>query len=154
MTRLPSIARGMGTVRRRIALAVCLFCAPVARAAPEYTFHEIVIPGGTVWGAMDINNEGLVSGSAVIGGVDYGFIYSISTGTSATYSAGAWTSPGGINDAGEIVGRYEDDAHSWHTFVGTPVPEPGTAVLLLAGLVAARRFGLRRTGRHGHDARP
>jgi hypothetical protein len=321
-------------------LAVCLLSAPISRAAPEYTFYEIVIPGGSVWGAMGINNLGLVSGSALIGGLDCGFVYSVPAGTSAIYAAGTWNSPGGINDAGqivgavsensgatwtaftraadgtttildhpftpgaswdligvnesgdtvgsiwdtsrsawagviqtggvyrtvslgepeehltgindaggyvgysrdpvnpydghawifrpdgaleadllwdpahpldnemraydinnsdvvvgtvfrvhdainqgwireadgdifaisypgsantwvtgindagEIVGRYEDSAHSWHTFVGTPVPEPGTAALLLAGLGVMRIFRLRRTGRCGDDARP
>jgi hypothetical protein len=95
-----------------MALAVCLLCAPITQAAPEYTFHEIAIPGGIAWSAM------------------------------------------GINDAGVIVGRHADVEYNWRAFVGVPVPEPGTAVLLLAGLGAARMFGLRRRGRCGDDARP
>ena len=340
MTRLPSIARGLGIDRRGIALAVCLLCAPVARAAPEYTFHEIVIPGGTMAGVSDINNHGMVSGAIYADGGSLGFVYSFPAGTSALYSAGSATWPGSINDRGDVVGSYSEDSGAtwtsfsraadgtttslphpflpgaswylwggnnagstvgsiwdtsrstwvgviqtggvyrtvtlgkpeehlmgindsgwfvgyyhnpgvhydgcawifrpdgtlatelmwdpdrpldnemhaydinnnnvvvgtvfrmrdsitqgwireadgsvfpisfpgsedtrvlgindsgdivgryvghdsqWHYFVGTPVPEPGTAVLLLAGLVAARRFGLRRTGRRGHDARP
>jgi hypothetical protein len=182
-------------------LAVCLLSVPISGAAPEYTFHEIAIPGGIAWSAMGINNQGLVSGSTLIGGEDYGFIYSIPAGTAAVYAAGTatWTgslndrgdvvgvfsenygatvfayvrssdgtmtlpdhpfTPGvswelwGINDAGVIVGRYADVEYNWRAFVGVPVPEPGTAVLLLAGLGAARMFGLRRRGRCGDDARP
>jgi hypothetical protein len=92
-----------------MALALCLLGAPIARAAPEYTFHEITIPGGIAWSAMGINNRGLVSGSILIGGEDYGFIYSIPAGTAAVYAAGTSTWTGSLNDRGDVVGVFSEN---------------------------------------------
>lgn len=42
----------------------------------------------------------------------------------------------GINDAGTVVGFYDDDLGATRAFIATVVPEPGTGVLAVLGLVA------------------
>jgi probable HAF family extracellular repeat protein len=46
-----------------------------------------------------------------------------------------FTEADGINDAGQIVGRFSDSTGATHGFVATPVPEtvPEPATLLLFG---------------------
>jgi len=93
-----------------------------------------------------INDAGLISGWGTAGGLTVGLVGSF---------VGGWqtiTSPNGIdrtivqglNNLGVVVGSYSDDTGAnFGGFVATPVPEPQTYAMLLAGigalLVAVRR---------------
>ncbi len=107
--------------------------------------------------AYDINNSNVVVGTVfrISDAINQGWIREPDGTVSAiSYPGSLNTWVLGINDAGEIVGRYEDSEYQWHGFVGIPIPEPGTLALLWAGLATARIFRLRRRAAHGHDVQP
>ena len=83
-----------------------------------------------------INDAGLISGFGTVGGITVGLVGSF---------AGGWqtiTSPNGtdgtilhgLNNLGVVVGSYGGITNT--AFVATPVPEPQTYALFLAGLAA------------------
>ena len=73
----------------------------------------------------------------------HGFLLDTS-GSFTTIDVPGSTSTGvfGINNSGQIVGRYVDST-GVHGFLATPVPEPRT-LLLLAGCLIGLAMALRR----------
>jgi uncharacterized membrane protein len=105
---------------------------------------SLEFPGSTFTQALGLNNLFQVVGSYTdaMGGM-HGFVWKNGTFQTVDDPNGTGgTTINGINDQGEIVGFFVDAAGNTDGFVGTPVPEPGTVILLtsgLAGLLAAMR---------------
>jgi probable HAF family extracellular repeat protein len=104
------------------------------------TFTGFDAPDAGRTEAWDINDAGLVVGTyfELIGGQQHWFLYD---GTNFSNLNLPWDPSlvliTGINDAGQIVGRYGDGSGE-HGFIGTPtmsvVPEPSTITLLTIAL--------------------
>src|SRR5262245_29696926 len=68
-------------------------------------FTVIEFPESTVTLVYGINNKAQIVGQTIAGGVNGGFLLSDGTYSALNVpGAGEWTSPHGINNAGEIVG--------------------------------------------------
>ncbi len=102
-------------------------------------------PGATFTQAFGVNNHGEVVGIYIDASmVQHGF----------TYLGGVWqtvddplgigtTLINGVNDLGQLVGFYVDASGNTDGFAASPVPEPGTLMLLGSGVLAGLG-GLRR----------
>jgi hypothetical protein len=109
------------------------------------TFTAFDFPGGTNTMFLGINNLGAIAGSYVdAGGLTHGLLYNPLTNTyetvddplaSSTAAFGVTgTTINGINDNGQLVGFYSDGTNV-NGFVATPSPEPGSLMLISAGLI-------------------
>lgn len=89
--------------------------------------------GGTV--AFGINDSGTIVGEYFIGSASYGFIMD-ANGNVTTLTVPGWSniSIDSIDDRGDIAGFYQDANGNYHGFVALAVPEPGSMVLMAAGL--------------------
>jgi len=75
-----------------------------------------------------------------------GFIDANGTITEFDYPGNPGNTAAGINDLGQIVGAFYDPSEPglYRGFLATPVPEPGTLLLLAAGLACSGLARLRR----------
>jgi probable HAF family extracellular repeat protein len=111
------------------------------------TFIPLDYPGATDGTfAYGINNQGQIVGSYSDfddihgGGGVHGFLYSGGTYTTfddpfAAISATEGTQALGINDAGQIVGTYQDSNHHYHGFLLTIAPNPPPPVGTTADMI-------------------
>ena len=83
-------------------------------------FDNVVVPGSTSTTATSINDEGWVSGFAVIHGRTVGFVKHGHHVDLIRVAHGSNVQVLGINNADEIVGSYEDSAAVTHGFLETP----------------------------------
>jgi len=97
-------------------LAVGLFTAISSANAAAYTFTQIDVPGirdGT--GARDINDAAQIVGSD---NIHSGFLESGGSFTALDAPGASFTLPRGINNAGQIVGGFQDSTGG-HSFLYT-----------------------------------
>jgi probable HAF family extracellular repeat protein len=64
---------------------------------------------------------------------EHGFVLSDGVVTNIDMPGAQYTWAYGINDLGQIVGTFEAADGTYHGFLASPTPEPGTLVLLLIG---------------------
>jgi probable HAF family extracellular repeat protein len=115
-------------------------------------YQDIGTLGGFTTAPLDINEKGWVVGFSSLAGSDAQYAVISKNGVMrnlnnmlAPDDSSAWTLRLAIsvNDRGQIVGIGSFNGAPESAFLATPVPEPGTAAMLLAGLglvVAWRRF--------------
>jgi hypothetical protein len=98
--------------------------------------------------ALGVNDLGEIVGSYVgADGNTHGYIDNNGVFTSFDPPGSASTTINGINDKGDIVGFYTNPAtDTVDGFVGTPVPEPSTWAMMLAGFAGLGFLGYRKVG--------
>jgi PEP-CTERM motif-containing protein len=96
---------------------------------------------------LGLNDNGIADGFAVIGGVQHGILFDSLTDTFTILDPPESTSTtlNGLNDRGQLVGFFVDAAGNTDGVLGTPVPEPATWVMILAGFAGLSWLGLRRS---------
>jgi len=100
--------------------------------------------------ALGVNDLGEIVGSYVdpITGVQHGYIDNGGIFTSFDPPNSAMTTINGIDDKGDIVGFYTNPTiDTVDGFVGTPVPEPSTWAMMLAGFAGLGLLGYRKARR-------
>jgi PEP-CTERM motif len=112
-------------------------------------FTTVDPPGATETELLGLNDKGVADGFTIVGGVMHGILYNTLTKTftvlDPTGSKG--TTLNGINDAGDVVGFFVDAAGNTDGTLGTPVPEPSTWIMILAGFAGLGWLGLGRSRR-------
>ena len=99
---------------------------------------------------MGLNDKGIADGFAVIGGVQHGLLFDSLTDTFTILDppGSTATTLNGLNAAGDVVGFFVDAAGNTDGVLGTPVPEPTTWVMMLAGFAGLGWLGLGHSRRH------
>ncbi len=99
--------------------------------------------GSTETELLGLNDNGIADGFAIIGGFQHGILFDSLTDTFTILdpAGSAATTLNGLNDAGDVVGFYVDAAGNTDGVLGTPVPEPGTWGMMLAGLAGVGLLG-------------
>jgi PEP-CTERM motif len=102
--------------------------------------------GSTFTQALGVNDLGEIVGFYVDGsGKQHGYIDNGGVFTSFDPSGSASTTINGVNDKGDIVGFYTNPTtDTVDGFVGTPVPEPSTWAMMLAGFAGLGFLGYRK----------
>jgi hypothetical protein len=114
------------------------------------SFSTVSAPGAAETELLGINDNGLAVGfecavAGCSGGPQHGIIYNIATKafTILDPPGSTATTLNGLNDAGEVVGFFVDAAGNTDGTLGTPVPEPATWLMILAGFAGLGWLGLR-----------
>jgi len=112
-------------------------------------FSTVDPAGSTETQLLGLNDKGLADGFAVIGGVQHGLLFNSLTDTFTILDPAGSTATtlNGINDRGDVVGFFVDAAGNTDGALGTPVPEPTTWVMILAGFAGLGWLGLRHSRR-------
>ena len=102
--------------------------------------------GSTFTAALGVNDLGEIVGSYVgADGNTHGYIDNNGVFTSFDPPGSASTTINGVNDKGDIVGFYTNPTtDTVDGFVGTPVPEPSTWAMMLAGFAGLGFLGYRK----------
>jgi hypothetical protein len=110
------------------------------------TIHAIDPFGSTFTQALGVNDSGEIVGFYVdSSGDQHGYIWNGSVFTSFDPPGSASTTINGVNNLGDIVGFYTNPkTDTVDGFVGTPVPEPSTWAMLLAGFAGLGFLGYRK----------
>ena len=105
--------------------------------------------GATETELLGLNDKGIADGFAVIGGVQHGILFDSLTDTFTILDPPGSTSTtlNGLNDAGDVVGFFVDAAGNTDGTLGTPVPEPTTWLMILAGFAGLGCLSLRSSRR-------
>lgn len=104
---------------------------------PAGVFQTIDVPGAETTIASGLNDPGWIVGEYDTGGVGHAYVRSPSgTVTTIDPPGSAFAVATAINAAGWIVGQSCDVQGTCRGFLATPVPEPGSWVLMAAGLGA------------------
>lgn len=112
-------------------------------------FTNVDPTGATETQLLGLNDSGIADGFAVIDGVQHGILFDSLTDTFTILDPPGSTSTtlNGLNDAGDLVGFFVDGAGNTNGVLGTPVPEPGTWVLMLTAFAGFGYIGLHRSRR-------
>jgi hypothetical protein len=112
-------------------------------------FSTVDAPGATETQLLGLNDKGIADGFAVIGGVQHGILFDSLTDAFTVLDPPGSTSTtlNGLNDAGDVVGFFVDAAGNTDGTLGTPVPEPTTWLMILAGFAGLGCLSLRRSRR-------
>jgi PEP-CTERM motif len=109
------------------------------------TITEIDPFGSTFTQALGVNDLGEIVGFYTNGTGQHGYIDNGGVFTSFDPPGSASTTINGINDKGDIVGFYTNPTtDTVDGFVGTPVPEPSTWAMMLAGFAGLGFLGYRK----------
>jgi hypothetical protein len=102
-------------------------------------------PGATETELLGLNDNGIADGFAVINGFQHGILYNSLTKmfTILDPPGSTATTLNGLNDAGEVVGFFVGAKGNTDGTLGTPVPEPATWIMMLAGFAGLGWLGLR-----------
>jgi probable HAF family extracellular repeat protein len=112
-------------------------------------FTTLDAPGAVGYtSAQGINNLGAVTGTYIDASNNYnGFLWNNGQFTTIDVPGAMGTDVTSINNQGDLAGWYLDANGVFHGFEASPVPEPGTATLMVAGVVGmvllVRRLGRR-----------
>lgn len=109
------------------------------------TFTTVDPTGSTETELLGLNDNGIADGFAVINGFQHGILYNSLTKmfTILDPLGSTATTLNGLNDAGEVVGFFVDAKGNTDGTLGTPVPEPATWIMMLAGFAGLGWLGLR-----------
>ncbi|HVC63111.1 MAG TPA: hypothetical protein VND19_22460 [Acetobacteraceae bacterium] len=104
--------------------------------------------GSTFTQALGINDAGQIVGFYTdAGGTQHGYVDTNGVLTTFDPTGSVNTTINGINGKGQIVGFFTNASDQVVGFVGTPIPEPGTALVIpFIGLIAARMWRRRSYG--------
>lgn len=110
------------------------------------SFSTVDPLGATETELLGLNDKGIADGFAVFDGVQHGILYNSLTKMFTILDPPGSTSTtlNGLNDAGDVVGFFMDAAGNTDGTLGTPVPEPATWLMILAGFAGLGWLGLGR----------
>jgi len=94
--------------------------------AGSFTFFDV--PGAMITYPYGINESGQIVGTFFDSLGQHGFVDTAGSFTTINFPGATRTDAQGINNSGQIVGYFPDEG-----FLATPVPEPGTLPMILAG---------------------
>ena len=112
-------------------------------------FSTVDPTGSTETELLGLNDNGIADGFAVIGGVQHGILFDSLTDTFTILDppGSTATTLNGLNDAGDVVGFFVDATGNTDGTLGTPVPEPTTWLMILAGFAGLGCLSLRSSRR-------
>src|SRR5579864_7030187 len=113
-------------------------------------FTSVEAPGAAETELLGINDKGLAVGfecavAGCSGGPQHGILFNSLTDTFTILDPPGSTATtfNGLNDRGQIVGFFGDAKGNTDGVLGTPIPEPTTWVMMLAGFAGLGWLGLR-----------
>jgi probable HAF family extracellular repeat protein len=121
---------------------------------PTTGSRTVDVPGAQQTQAFAINDADTVAGGYFNGSAWTGFLLDSSNNLTSVMVPGAtntWIA--GLNDQGDISGFYEDAAGGFHAFYGQAVPEPGSLVLALTGVLLVGAYARGRSRRRQDSPR-
>lgn len=115
------------------AYSQCAGCDSVGFTYFAGVFSNVVYPGSVGTQLWGVNDSGEIVGNTDISGASYAFVLDNGDFTTLPVGVGIDTGASDINEAGEIVGYWVDQAGTFHGYYGSTTPEPATWLLTVLG---------------------